>query len=280
MARTLLDSYKEVEERQYLLVVCLTISIIIMIILLTRYNLVDASYIKLLYNYSSLLSSYSSLNTTLHLQFAPLQSSFAAMLIKYNKTEQNLTALSKLYNKTEQNLTAPYTSTLYSNYAVNIPKRNFSQSNTIISYSGSLETVNITSSTTYYTYNFSFNALYPGYLLFNGTSTGVNSQTNSSWEVLVSNNKIIPNGTLQYYNFQSRSYYQNIYTPAAANSGTYKVNFDQNSMRSIYSPTPSQASGTIQIPVGSGIVHVWIVNFNNQSATVTFSAKYFGLHTS
>jgi hypothetical protein len=258
------DALKLVEERAYFLAVCLTIAILVIILLIYFYTQASSNYKSILPKYSALVSNNLELNTELASQLPALQNSLSSLTAKYDQIEYNLTT--------------PYTKLLYSSYSVDIPGRNVSQPNTTTTYAGPIGTFNTTNSITYYTYNFSFYAQYPGYLLFNVTSSKVNTQTNPTWAVLVSNSKIAQNNTLKYYNFESGGYYENAFSPIITGRGTYKINFDQNAPVSIYAPTPPQAGETVKIPVNSGTVYVWIANFNNQSITATFSAKYVGFH--
>ncbi len=195
----------------------------------------------------------------------------------YNITLMQLRNTTAAYSTVEYNLTHPYIKNLYTSYNINIPMKNISSTVTNVTYSGPNEKVNSTYTTTYYTYAFSFNATYPGYLMLNATSSAVNSKTNNTWEFIVSNQNVIPNATMVYYNYQTGSG-PNPFQITTTGRGVYRVNFDQNSPRTIYAPTPTQL-GTVGIPVNSGTVYVWVANLNNQSISVTFSAKYVGMHT-
>ncbi len=254
MGETLLESYKNLQTRLYTIAVLFVIVVIALIVMYYLYSLN-------VYSHSVSNANYS----RLYAQFNSSQSQLAVAVAKYNNAEYNLTT--------------PYTVALYNDHTVNIPKKNVSASNTTTTYVGATEHVNITNIMTYYTSNFSFTAQYPGYLLINATGTGVNTQTNTSWEFIVSSYNIIPNGTMKYYEFQSGSYTQGPYSPVITNRGIYKINFDQNSPKVVYAPTVAQGQGTVEIPIAPGTEHVWIANLNNQSISVTFSAEYVGFHT-
>jgi hypothetical protein len=251
MVSTVLDSYRQLESKLYIVSAVLVVVVLALLLVFYLYNQNAATYSISIQNYSQLYS-------------------------KFNMSQNQLNAMTFKYDAAYYNLTNPYTKVLYNDYGVNIPKKNVSASNTNITHTGPTEFINITNIVTYYTYNFSFNATYPGYIILNASSTALNTQTNTTWEFVVSNYNIIPNGTEKYYNFQSGS---GVYSPTITNRGTYKVNFDQNSPRAVYAPMPIQGEGQVNVPVGPGTVHVWIVNFNNQSIAATFSAKYVGFHT-
>jgi hypothetical protein len=266
MGGELLEAYRKIEHRQYLLVVCLVISTLVTLLVLIFYSQLslagaqnERAYFGLESNYTSLSSSYGS-------QIASLKGELGSLSARYNQT---------LYN-----ITNPYTEQLYTNFEVNIPGSSVSVSTTNTSFTAPIPTFNTTRFVKYYTYNFSFNATYPGYILLNATGSSANTRTNSSWEFLVSNGRLITNGTLQYHSFQSGAYYRGAYAPTVTSSGTYLTNLNASDPSTSYAPLPSQASSSIRIPVESGTVHVWIVNFANQSSSVTFSAKYVGFRAS
>ncbi len=254
MPRSMWESYRQLEIRFYIVAALLVVSILAWVLLAYLYGGSLAASSGQLYNYSQLFS-------------------------KLNSTQSQLSVLTAKYAIVDHNLTTPYTKVLFNDYTVNIPKKVVSAATTSTNSSGSIQTTNMTNVVTYYSYNFSFNASYPGYLLVNASSTGVNSAFNTTWQFVVSNHNIMPNSTSKYYFFQYGGYFQNPYTPTVTNRGAYKVNFDQNSPRTVYAPMPTQGEQTVMIPVAPGIVHVWITNFNNQSITVTFSAKYVGFYT-
>jgi hypothetical protein len=261
----LLEAYRRLEHRQYLMVVCLTISTIVtlaVLILYTQLNLTNANNIAVS---AGLRANYSTLGVSSGAQIASLRQEVALASLKYNESEYNLTN--------------PYSKPIYTNYQVNIPKRGVINPVTRVNSSGPIATFNTTYLQRYYTYNFSFNASYPGYLLLNATSTGANTQSNTTWEFLVGNSRILQNGTLDDYEFGSGTYYQGAYTPTVTNRGTYSISMNVSQPYSVYAPLPTQSSSSVRIPVDNGTVNVWIVNFANRSITVTFSAKYVGFHT-
>lgn len=265
MPGELLEAYRRIERRQYLMAVCMTISTLVTLLMIILYSQLLTTSAQSLYHYTALASNYSSLAASYGAQVASLRGQLADVSGRYNET---------LYN-----LSNPYMKTLYQNYQVNIPGSVESGSATGTNSSGPIRTFNTTYSTKYYTYNFTFNATRQGYLLLNATGSGVNTQTGSSWEFLVSSGRAIANSTLEYYDFESGEYHEGAYQPTVTSSGTYRTSLNISSPITEYAPLPSQSGGSIRMPVNSGTVYVWIVNFANQSATVTFSAKYVGFYS-
>ncbi len=263
MAGELLEAYRRLEHRQYLMVVCLTISTIVTLAFIIMYAQLVRTNTQYLYRYLGAESNYSSLAVSSGSRISSLGQAFSS--------------LSARYNQTEYNLTTPYARQLYANYEVNIPARSSAALGTRTNASGPITVFNTTYLVKYYTYNFSVSAPYPGYLLLNATSTGANTQSNTTWEFLVSGGRLISNGTLDYYDFQSGTYYQGAYNPTVTGRGTYLIGMNTSQPYSVYAPLPAQSSGSVRIPVGNGTVHVWIVNFANRSITATFSAEYLGV---
>ncbi len=265
MAGELLEAYRRLEHRQYLMMVCMTISTIVTLIVLILYAGLSISSTQSIYHYIGLESNYSSLTVTSSRELASLETAFSSLSVRYNTTEHNLTTR--------------YTKLLYSNYGVNIPARSATIPVTTANYTGPVGTFNTTYLVKYYTYNFSFNAPYPGYILLNATSTGANTESNTTWEIIVSNGRPLENGTLNYHDYQSGTYYQGSYSPMVTKRGTYKIDMNMSQPYSIYAPLPSQSSGSVMVPVTNGTVRVWIINFANRSITSSFSAEYVGFHT-
>jgi hypothetical protein len=102
-------------------------------------------------------------------------------------------------------------------------------------------------------YNFSFNAPYPGYIVLNYSVAPSNqSVLSSTFEIFVSREKpYYTNATLEF------------------NSYTYP-----------YTKYAGPSGSTTIIPVTNGTNYVEIFNYQNKTATVDLSVKYFGLHTS
>ncbi len=265
MAGELLEAYRRIEKRQYLMAVCMTVSTLVTLLIIILYSQLSSSAAQNARAYLGLSSNYSSLSATYAVQIASLKGQLGNLSAKYNQT---------LYG-----LANPYTDQLYNNYQVNIPGSSVGGSGTSNNYTGPIRTFNTTYFTRYYTYNFSFNAPYPGYIILNATGSGANTQTNSTWEFLVSNGRLIRNSTLEYYSYQSGAYYQGDYAPTVTSRGTYRTSLNTSDPGTVYAPLPSQSGASVRIPVQNGTVRVWIVNFANQSAAVTFSAKYVGLRS-
>lgn len=253
MQQTMLEQFRSLEKRFYFVLALFVVAVLAIVLLY--------------YAYTKNITT-----------FTFTTSDYAILLGRYNATLTQLDKLAAVYNSLYTNVSTPYTRLLYGGYTVNIPKKNVSAIATNITYSGPTEKVNSTYVVTYYTYGFSFNASYPGYLQLNATGTVVNSQANDTWEFIIAGSNIIPNATMKYYNYQVGSG-PNPFSITTTGKGVYRTNFDQNSQRVIYAPTPAQGGMTINIPVGAGQNYVWIANFNNQSISVTFSAKYFGQRT-
>ncbi|MDE1865747.1 MAG: hypothetical protein KGH94_03895 [Candidatus Micrarchaeota archaeon] len=262
MPGELLEAYRRLEQRQYIMAVCITVSTLVTLVVLILYSQLAGISAKSAASYLSIANNYSTLSQTYNSRLASLTSS--------------LSNLSERYNQTFHNLTTPYVQQLYSNYQVNIPGSIATSPSTITNQSGPIETFNSTYVTRYFSYNFSFNAPYGGYITLNATGTSANTQTNSTWEFLISNGHPLLNGTLYYYNFEAGSYSQGEYAPTVTSRGTYKTSLNLSQPLEFYAPLPSQADSSTMIPVGNGTVRVWIVNLANQSASVTFSAAYTG----
>ena len=265
MPGEMLEAYRRLERRQYLMVVCVTISTILTLILLITYLSLVRTHTQTIYSYLNLQQNYTSFTASSAKQISAL--------------EHSLALLSGQYNQSVYNLTNPYTMQLYSNREVSIPASATSASVTKTNNTKGIETFNTTYVQKYYAYNFTLNATYPGYLLLNATSTGANSGAGTNWEFIVSNGKPVSNNTLEYSNFESGTYAQGPYSPTVTGKGTYAINFNVSQPYSVYAPLPAESSGSVRIPVNNGTVRVWIVNFENKSITTIFSAEYVGFHT-
>jgi len=183
-------------------------------------------------------------------------------------------------NQVEYNLTHPFMELLVQNYTMTLRPYN-------VTYIGQSMN-NFTPFYPNYTVtwgrlNLSFNAPYPGYLIFNGTATLANndpaltrtvSNNNPSlcsWIVYVSNQKPTyrnlstvpePDITLFYHYF-----------------GNSRLFINLTSAAWVYL-CPIQ-SLTYHIPLNKGENYIIIDNENSAEAiTITFSAKYVGFHTS
>ena len=179
--------------------------------------------------------------------------------------------MSKKYNATEYNLTHPYTQVLYSSQTINLPRYNISN-----------YTLNSVSNIYYYNVtwgrsNYTFNAPYHGYLIFNGTSTIQNNPSPSycEWEVYLSN-KLGSRNVSATFTGNNTGY---IYKYAYRYQGEDELFINLTSAP--FTELCPVQSVTYLIPVSKGENYLLIDNDNSTlGQTVTFSAKYVGLHTS
>ena len=179
------------------------------------------------YNYSVLQSNYNTLKSN----YTTEKVNFSSLHAAYNN-------LSEKYNITEYNLTHPYIKILADKQIVSIPAETYNYT------TGSYEAPS---------YNFSFSAPYPGYLVVNYTVSPINNNPkNSTFSLQVSTEK-------PYY-------YGGV------------VNFD--SYVDPYITYAGPNGQTFNLPVINGTNYVMLNNFNNQTVTIEFSMKYVGFHTS
>ena len=237
--------------------------IIVLFVILT--GIFAYLYIQTTSSYNSVRSNYTILQKGYDNQGSQLsatKSNYTALIRFYNN-------LSSRYNITEYNLTHPYNMTLYSGKTINLPKYNSTFSYTANYNNTEYKYIyNIT----YGVLNYSFNALYPGYVIFNATSTSGNIPC--SWTLYITPEK---------------PYYLNQTTAVSISYPvTYKYIYNYigsarltiNSSRSAWSYTcPLQDTNYI-LPVDSGMNYIYFTNTNStQPATITFDMKYVGFHT-
>jgi hypothetical protein len=235
------------------------------------YNSVKSNYVALQTNYNTQENQLNNANSNL----VTNKSNYAVLLNKYNATlvttKSNYAVLLNKYNATEYNLTHPYTKTLFDQKTINLPR-----------LASSNYSYNSTSNIYFYSeswgrFNYSFYAPYSGYLVFNGTSTIINIPSPSTciWQVFVSNkvgwrnvsSTFVGNNSGFIYNYRYRY---------SGNDGLF-INLTSTPWVEL---CPLQ-SVTYYIPVYKGENYLFIDNYNSsQGITVTFSAKYVGLHTS
>ena len=211
--------------------------------------------------------------------YTALQSSYNTQTGQLNSASSALAALGIKYNTTEYNLTHPYTEVLYYQHTINLPKYNITytyNSTGYNSYTGLYSGFTYNYTEKWGIFNTSFNAPYPGYLIFNGTSTIENNPNPflCEWEVFESNK-------LGYRNVSTtKSYlYNTTYTYIyhfQGNDGLF-INLTSVPFTEL---CPAQ-SVTYNIPISKGENYLLISTENStQGQTVTFSVKYVGLHTS
>ncbi len=224
--------------------------------------------VALAYFYMQEMGAYNGLNsnyTNQQNQISALKSQLAS-----NKT---------LYTNAENNLTNPYTEILFTDYSVSLPEYNETISNFtgsgVQNYYGEYSTYTATDNFTWGRLNYSFNAPYSGYLVFNSTSTLMNTGKACAWIV---------------YETGKQPQYRNSTTTQITLSNTtyiYKDHFAGNDglfANLTYAPwselCPLQGV-TYDIPVTKGENYLLIDNENEtQGLTVTFSLKYIGYHSS
>ena len=238
--------------------VVIGILLVLVAVFAVLYAQTQGSYSSVKYNYSVLQSNYNTLKSNYTIE----KVNFSSLQAAYNN-------LSKKYNITEYNLTHTYTKVIFTQKTINLPGLNISN----YTYNSSLGIY--TYNSTYGSFNFSFYAPYPGYIMFNGSSTITNNPSFCSWTVYVSNK------SPQLRNMSP------IYT--GNNSGyTYKYAYRYKGNDALFinlTSTPFVELCPLQfatyfIPVNKGTNYVFIDNDNSTSQTITFSAKYIGFHTS
>ena len=194
---------------------------------LSSYAQTQGSYSSVKYNYSVLQSNYNTLKSNYTIE----KVNFSSLQAAYNN-------LSEKYNITEYNLTHPYIKILANKQVVSIPP----------------ETYNYT--TGFYeapSYNFSFSAPYPGYLVVNYTVSPINNN--------------LENSTFAIYITTEKPYYSG----GVATVNSYILPYEKYS---------GSAGQTAILPIVNGTNYVLLNNYNNQTVTAEFSIKYVGFHTS
>lgn len=231
--------------------------------------------IGLIYLYMQSVAAYNASKSN----YTAIQSSYNTQTGQLNSADSALAALGIKYNETEYNLTHPYTKVLYYQNTVNLPEYNTTYT---LNSTGYNPYTGLYSGFTYnYTlkwgrFNTSFNAPYSGYLIFNGTSTLENnpSSYNCAWFVYETNK-------LGYKNVSTtKSYLFNT-------TYTYIYHYQGNDGLDInlYSAPSAELcplqSVTYYIPINKGKNYLVIDNENStQGQTITFSAKYVGFYNS
>ncbi len=210
------------------------ILLVLVVIFLVLYALNLSSYGSLKSNYNTLQSSYNSEKSN----FSTLQANYNKLLTKYATLNASFLNLSKIYNATEYNLTHPYVKILADKQVVTIPPETYNYT------AGSYEAPS---------YNFSFYAPYPGYLIVNYTVSPINNNLlNSTFAIYVTNEK---------------PYYSN---------GVVTI----NSYVSPFERFDGSNGQTAILPIINGTNYILLTNYNNQTVTAEFSMKYVGFHTS
>ncbi len=205
-------------------------------------------------------------------------SQYTQLLSNNTQISTMLSTIKAEYNVTEYNLTHPYTEVLYYQKTINLPKYNetISPFNSSYNYNTGRYSYTATDNFTWGRFNTSFNAPYPGYIVFNATSTLANSGSPSicRWEVSESNKLGWRNSTTNNVVYFNTTYtYKDRFL---GNDGLF-VNLTSASWTEL---CPIQ-SITYYIPVNKGENYIIIDNNNStQGQTITFSAKYVGFHTS
>lgn len=193
-------------------------------------------------NYSQALSSANSNYSTLQTQSQSIISALQNQVL--NTTSSYINA--------EYNLTHPFIEMLYKNESVNIPPA------TGVTYYNTTYGKQLTS----YEpgeYDFSFNAPYYGYLLFNETNSGMNSTLKSApFKMFIAT---VPPSDFPTVAGQKYHSFNTYLAPAI-----------------VLGP---QSGKTYIIPVENGTNYVIFYNYNyNQSVTATFNMEYVGFRTS
>lgn len=212
--------------------------------------------------YGNLNSNYSIFKTQSQNQILTLQN--------------QLSNVSKKYNATENNLTTPYSEVLYYQKTLNLPKYNESISpfNDTYDYSTGSYSYYATDNFTWGRFNISFNAPYPGYIVFNGTSTLSNKPSACAWTIYESDKISWRNSTIVSEVLSGSTF---IYTDRFLGNDRLFINLTSTPWVEL---CPMQ-SVTYLIPVNKGENYLFIDNDNStQGQTITFSAKYVGFHTS
>ena len=218
------------------------------------------------YLYVQTNASYSSANSN----YTALQTRYNTQGTQLNTANSDLSSLSTKYNTTEYNLTHPYTSVLYNQQTTNLARYN--ESNYTYNSALGIYYYNVT----WGSVNYSFNVPYPGYLIFNGTSTVPNNPSPSTcaWQVYVSNKLGLRNISSTFTGDNAGYIYKYAYRYQGADE--LFINLTSTPFVEL---CPVQ-SVTYIIPVATGKNHLLINNDNASGITITFSAKYVGFHTS
>lgn len=207
------------------------------------YTQKSSAYAQEINSYSNLNSNYTSFKIQSQDQVSSLQTQISSL-------QAQLSNISSKYNQAENNLTVPYTKILYNDYTFDIPQ--LKSTITVLLYN-STYTYNYTYEYLNSTYSYSFNAPYPGYLIFNATSTIANMKNNCYWPMYFS---------------QEKPYIRNESYEFDRGNATYETICPQKGI-------------TYYIPVRSGTIYMLIFNENTSSGVqITANLKYVGFHTS
>lgn len=205
------------------------ILLVVFVILYSYANTIQGKYTGLSANYSSLSKNYSALSHE-----------FNATSLNLLRFEANYTPLLIDYNEESYNLSHRYTKTLFTNFT------------TIVG------SISLNHTFTYYAaggfYNYTFNAPYSGYFVFNATGTPPNSRIWTNWEVYFSQQA--PIWVKGQPGFNTTSASVSVITPL---KGT-----------------------TYFVPVSKGINYMLIYNLNGSTPlrVVGMNLKYFGYYSS
>ena len=221
-------------------------------------------YTQLFGNYTTLHSSYSLISTALNTTKAELAGKHIYLKIILQST----------------NLTTPlYRKPVFAQHTINLPRYNYTYTYSSTGYNSStglLSSFTYNYTVTWGRFNYSFYVPYPGYLIFNGTSTLANHPSPSTclWVVYESNK-------LGYHNVST--------TKSLLNNAIYTYIYHYPGLDGLFVNLTSSPfvelcpiqSVTYYIPINKGVNYLLIDNINStQGATVTFSAEYVGFHTS
>jgi hypothetical protein len=207
-----------------------------------------------------------------------LKTQISALQNQLNTNKTLLSNVSQRYNITEYNLTHPYTQVLYSEHTINLPRYNYTytyNSTGYNSYTGLYSGFTYNYTVTWGRFNYSFDAPYSGYLIFNGTGTIANKPSTCAWEV--------------YESDKTPSWRNSSTTTSVLFNTTYTYTYHYPGVDGLFvdlTATPwatlcPAQSVTYYIPVNRGRNYLFIDSENSTTGqTITFSLKYVGLHTS
>jgi hypothetical protein len=178
-----------------------------------------------------------------------LSHNYTALKTAFVKAQSNYTGLKSNYTTLQAIVSDPYYSeTLYSDNTVIVPAGSYNY--------GSYSLTN----NLYYapgTYNLSYYAPYPGYIVFNETNNGrPNNQSGGYFYLYFSNGKPYQAGS---------------YSNSEQDGGQF------NSYVAPWTEASPANGNRIVVPVQNGTNYILFTNYNfNRSITVTFSAEYYG----
>ena len=226
---------------------------------------------SILFVITLIYAAYSTIQkTTLEQNLTIINSKYSAVLSNLTSTKNSYNSLSSKYNNLDYNLTHTYNKTIFNQKTINLPRYN------------STYTVNATLSGFTYIYditegalNYSFYVPYPGYLIFNATST-LSDSSSCNWDVYFTLEK-------PYYVNQTQS---STGSAIDYNLTTYIYNYfdgarmSLNSTRYVWSYVCPDQNKNYVVPVSTGTNYILFYNNNSTNpVTITFNAKYVGYHT-